>query len=140
MSEQPRHRQKALDLVAAMFALEAPFGEMLAVIAHQSITILADPGARAPYHLRAIEANLFVASNPDGMPAAEVSERNLFHRSPKPITAKGSVVNDVAIADIDAVMRETEARCDKVRAQRRVLAPLQESVVVSDISTEYLHV
>jgi hypothetical protein len=55
-------------------------------------------------------------------------ERNFFHRSPAQAVREARVVNDLASADVDAVMQISAPRCDKVRAQRRLLIPDQEPV------------
>ena len=55
-------------------------------------------------------------------------ERNLFHRSPTQTMREPGVVNDFATADVDSVMQIAVTRCDKVRAQRRLLVTGQGPV------------
>jgi hypothetical protein len=55
-------------------------------------------------------------------------ERNFFHRSSTQTMREPRVVNDLATADVDSVMQIAATKCDKVRAQRRLLVTGQEPI------------
>jgi hypothetical protein len=100
--------------MAAVLALQTPFAEMLAVVAQHTIPVLTDPGTGSTDHLRAFEVNQLARPDPGATSTGEVSERNLFHRSPEQVMAEATVVNDLTVADVDAVMGKAESRSDKV--------------------------
>jgi hypothetical protein len=55
MQRPPGVRQQSLHLVAAMFSVQTPFAEVLAVIAQQTVAILPYAGSRAAGYFLTIE-------------------------------------------------------------------------------------
>ena len=49
-----------------------------------------------------------------------------------PVAAKGTVVNDTALANVDAMMGKAKTRCNEVCAQREFFVSLQKSVLFMD--------
>ena len=96
-----------------MFAAQAPPAEVLAVVAEETITILADPGSRSPNHFLAVEVN-GARSNPESVSMSETRERNLFHRSPVKPMYEGAVMDDPAAADVNTVVGKAKTRCNEV--------------------------
>jgi hypothetical protein len=118
-----------LYLVTAMLTVKAPLAEMFTVVAEQAITVLADPWTRSTDHLRVIEANGFMGPHPDSVSVHEALERDFFYRSSRQVMWEAAVMNDIAAADVDAMMSKAKTRCDEVCAQRRLFVPRQESVL-----------
>lgn len=56
---------------------------------------------------------------------SEMSERNFFHRS-GPTVRDPRVMHDLAIAEVDSVMRTATAGCDQAQFQRGFLLGAQE--------------
>jgi hypothetical protein len=77
--QPPRQREQALHLVAALLIPQAPFAEVLAVVAQDSIAVLAEARTRAVRYLGSIKARLDVGSYPDLTPVREARQRNLCH-------------------------------------------------------------
>ena len=77
--QAPRQRQQVFYLAAAVLIAQAPLAEVLAVVAEDSIAVLAEAGARPARHLASIEARLTMGSYPDRTSLREARERNLFH-------------------------------------------------------------
>src|SRR6185295_8158655 len=100
--ESPRQHERSLHLLAAMFASQTPFAEVLTVIAEKVIAVLADPRPRSPNHFLTGEAGR-ARSNPERMSMSELRESNLLHRPAVKPMYQGAVVNDPAAADVDAV-------------------------------------
>jgi hypothetical protein len=119
--------------------VQAPFAEVLAVVAEHPIAILSHPRTRAADHFSALKANPPTGSDPDTASPHEASKRNLFHRSPERVRPEGPVVNDPPVTDIDTVMDEAEARSEQMRTQRRFLVERQKSVVPPQVVCGYLH-
>src|ERR1700736_2255618 len=67
--------------------------------------------------------------DPDSVPVHEALERDFFYRSSGLVMREAAVVNDIAAADVEAMMSKAETRCDEVCAQRRFFVPRQESVL-----------
>jgi hypothetical protein len=111
--ESPRQHERPLHLLAAMFASQTPFAEVLAVIAEDVIAVLADPRPRSPNHFFTVEAGR-TGSNPERMSMSELRESNLLHRPALKPMYQGAVVNDPAAADVDAVMGKPKARRNQV--------------------------
>jgi hypothetical protein len=61
---------------------QAPLAEVLAVVAEDSIAVLAEARMRPARHLDAVEARLTVSADPDCTSLPEAFQRNLFHRAP----------------------------------------------------------
>jgi len=80
--QSARHLEQKLRLVAALLTAKAPFAEVLAVVAEQSVAIFAEAGARPVNHLGGIEARRAAASNPNSAFLRETCKRYLFHRAP----------------------------------------------------------
>jgi hypothetical protein len=57
-----------------------------------------------------------------------MSERKCFHRPSAQTLCESRVINDLATADVDAVMEIATAGHNKVRTQRRFLAVVNELV------------
>lgn len=102
-------------LVAARRAVQRPLAELLAVVAEQTIAVLASTRAGAPNHFRGIEAGILVEPHAYAVSMSEACERNLFHRSPTEVMCEGTVVHDLSPADVDAVMGKARTRCNEVR-------------------------
>jgi len=126
----PRHRPQAFDLIAAMLAVQAPFGEVLAVVGEETIRVFTETRARTTDDFRALESGSLTRPHPDGEAVSEPRKRNLFHRATPPARTEGTVVDDAAIADVDAVMGEAETRRDEMRAQRGLFVARQKSIVL----------
>jgi hypothetical protein len=116
-SDPAGEMQQLLDLIAALLILHAPLAEMLAVVGEKPVAVFPNAGAGPTRHFRTSEASRSVDSNPDRSAEREASERNLFHRAAAPSNHSGSVVDDVAASDIDAVVGEAVAWRNQVRAQ-----------------------
>jgi hypothetical protein len=101
---------------------------VLTVIGQQPIAVFPHTGSRSVDDLSNVEIGWRVRSHPDVLSAREMSERNFFHRSSAQTVRESRVVNDLASADVDAVMQIAAPRCDKVRTQRRFLVPDQQPV------------
>jgi hypothetical protein len=78
--QPPRQREQALHLVAALLIPQAPFAEVLAVIAQDSIAVLAEARTRAVRYFGSIKARLDMGSHPDLTSVREAHQRNLFYR------------------------------------------------------------
>jgi hypothetical protein len=108
--------------------VQTPFAEVLTVIGQQAIAVLPYSGSCSADDLSNAEIGWRVRYHPDALPAREMSERNFFHRSSAQTVREPRIVNDLASADVDAVMQITKPRCDKVRTQRGLLVPDQKPV------------
>ena len=109
-----RDHERPLHLFAARLAVQTPLTEVLAVVAEEAIAVLADPRARSTDHFLAVEADALVSSKPESVSASETSDRNLFHRSPVEGMYEGTVMNDLAAADVNAVVRIPKPRRNEV--------------------------
>ena len=58
----------------------------------------------------------------------EALDGYLFHRAPAQRLTERAIVDDLAVAGMDAVVCEADSRRDQACAQRRLLATDQESV------------
>jgi hypothetical protein len=134
--DQVKHRKKresgtrkpGFDLEASSRTAQTPFTEVLTVIGHQSIAVFPHTGSCSADDLSNVEIGWRVRSHPDLMSACKMSERNFFHRSSAQTVREPRVVNDLASANVDAVMQIASPGCDKVRTQRGFLVPNQGPV------------
>ena len=83
--------------------------------------MLAETRTRPCHDFAAIEASC-ITSNPDAAPLREILERNVLHRSEPQSAGQPGVVNDAAVADIDAVMAVESSPGNEVRRERWFLA------------------
>jgi hypothetical protein len=116
------------NLEASSRAAQTPFAEVLTVIGQQPIAVFPHPGSCSADDLSNVKIGWRVRSHPHALPAREMSERNFFHRSAAQTVGVPRVVNDLASADVDAVMQIAAPRCDKVRTQRGFWVPDQVPV------------
>ena len=100
---------------------------MLAVVRQKAVAALAQARACACHDLAASEARRIVAHS-DVVTESETLERNLLHRSAPPSVSEAGVMNDAAIADVDAVVTVEGAWRDEMRGKWRLLADPQERV------------
>ena len=120
--------EQALHLRAAVFAVDTPLAQMLAIVAQEPIAILSKSGARAPHDFCALQAMGLSSSDPYRMSISETSERSLFHRSPVPVFGKGGVVHYGAAPHVDTMVCVGETRRHEVRTQRRLFIRRQQPV------------
>jgi hypothetical protein len=107
-------RQPHFHLVAARFAAQAPFAEVLAVVGQQPVAVLTHPGPCPANDLAGVKVGRHIGSDPDGTAAGETRKRNLFHRSSDKAVCESRVMQDFATADVDSVMQITATWCDNV--------------------------
>ena len=107
-----------LYLGAVRFSAQHPRAKVLAIVTQDTIVALAQPRERARQYFARREAGC-VDSNPYRMTVGEFCERNDFHRSAPESKRKTGVVNDKAIAGINAVMGVERARCGEMGRERR---------------------
>ena len=132
-----------LDLKAPRRAAQTPLTEVLAVVGQQPIAIFPHAGSCPAHDFSSVEVGLRVRSHPHAPSAREMSERNFFHRSSAQTVREPRIVNDLASANVDAVMQIAAPGCDEVRAQRRFEVPDQKPVAETNImitsSAEHAH-
>jgi hypothetical protein len=105
--------------------VQTPFAEVFTVVAQQPIAVFPHTGSCSADDLSNVEIGGRVRSHPDPLPAREITERNLFHRSSAQTVREPRVVNDLASTDVDAVMQIAAPGRDKVRTQWGFLVPDQ---------------
>jgi len=93
-----------------VLTVQAPFAEVFAVVAEDSIAVFAEAGARPVRHLDAVEARLTMAAYPDRTSVREARQGNFFHRESAQLAHNGFVVNDVSVTHVDPMMREAPSR------------------------------
>jgi len=123
---KPAHA--AVDLVTSLTAVKAPLAKVLTIVREQSVLILADTRACPPNDLLRSKSCRRTTSHRYGPTAAEVPQRNLFHRSPGQEPGNGTAVDDLSGAHVDTMMNKTGSRCDQVRPDRRLLRVAQNTV------------
>ncbi len=94
---------------------------MFAVVRQDAIATFTQPRARTLNYFFAIEDSSVVA-DPDCVAMREALKRNVFHRCAPESACEAGVVNDTAIANVDAVMCVQQAWCDEMRRNRRLRA------------------
>jgi hypothetical protein len=104
-----------------MLAAQTPLAEVLTVVRPQPVAVLTYPGASPPDHLLTLEVGRNMRFDPYRAAAGESSQRNFFDGAPAQPICESRVVHDLAIANVDSVMQISPARCNEVRAQRRLL-------------------
>jgi len=92
------------------------------------IAIFANPGTGAAHYLLGIEARGWLGSDPNGAAAAELCEKDLFHRSAAYSAREATVLHHPAAAHVDAMMGVAASRRNEVRAQGRLVVRGQKSV------------
>ena len=133
-------RKPRFDLKAPCLAMQTPFTEVLAVVRQQPIAVFADTGSRPTDDVSDIESAWRAGPYPDTLAACETSERNFFHRSTAQTVRETRVVNDLASADVDAVMQIAATGRDEVRTQRRFLVTGQQLIdIIVVSSSEQMH-
>ena len=70
--------------------------------------------------------------DPESVTVHEALERDFFYRPPRQVMCQAAVVDDVAAADVDAMMSKAKTRCDEVRARRWLFVRRQESVMLPE--------
>jgi hypothetical protein len=93
--------------------VQAPLAEVLAVVAEESIAVLADPGPRSPNHFLAAETS-GAGADPQGVSMSETCERNLFNGTPVVPMHEAAVMGNPAAADVDTVVGKTQPGCKEV--------------------------
>jgi hypothetical protein len=117
-----RKLPQALHLVTHWHTARAPLAEVLAVVPEQAVLILANSRARALNDLRRIEAAVLVCAHPDAATVGELLECYLFNRATPVSTCEASVMNDLAVPNVNTVVSESKSRRDEVGAAWRLLA------------------
>lgn len=112
--------QQALDLVASLSALEAPFAKMLAIVPEEMVPILAETGPRAIDDFLGSEPGRHTRSHPYAPPATEALERNLFHRSPGQEPGNGAAMDDLTRTQIDAMVDVSDPGRNEMRTGRGI--------------------
>lgn len=112
-----RPQEPGLDLRTADLAAQTPLAVVLAVVREQPIAVFAEPRASTVDHFRAIKARRRARSNPHGSPVSKVCKGNFFDRSALPASGKPRIVDDLAGADVDAVMGVAASWRDQMRSQ-----------------------
>ena len=126
LADQPRKRQRDVDLEAAGLAVQRPFAEMLAVVREQPVAALAQPRARTTDHLAGAKRRFVVFDDEHRTLLREAFQRNFFDGFADDVVDESAVMHDVAIADVDAVMRKTETGGHQMGAERGFLPPRQK--------------
>ncbi len=118
---------KPIDLLAPALVAHGPCAEVLTVVGQDAIA--AFPQARAcPLHdFATIEAHC-VMSYSDAAALSETLQRNILHRSVPYSAGKPPVVNDTAVADIEAVVAVERPRGDEMSRERRFVIGLQRRI------------
>ena len=111
--------QPTLYLSAAAVAVQAPFAKVLAVVVENAIAVFAESRARASHDFLRFETFHSMGLDPDVTPTRETLERNFLHRSAAPSSGEAGVMNDAAVADVNAVMRVKRAWGDEMCGKRR---------------------
>jgi hypothetical protein len=119
------HDVQAFNLVAAAFVAQDPGAEVLTVVGQQTKTIFTEARTCAFDHLGRVEEPLVVPDQ-DFMAVSEMLEGSRFHRPTSKSIGKSGVVNDAAVADIDAMMRIESARRHEVSGEGRLLASAKQ--------------
>src|ERR1700753_805058 len=107
-------REARMDLLAAAFAEQAPCAEVFAVVGQKPVAVFAEARARAAHRFGARELRKRMRAHRDLVPGGALLERDLRHRPPMRGAGIPRVVNDLAAADIHAVMRIAAALRDEV--------------------------
>ena len=106
--------QPGFNLKAARLIAHAPFAEVLAVVGQQPVAVLAQPGECPAYHLSAVEIPRRSGAGPDRLATGETSERNFFHRPSAQAVPESRVMYDLAVADVDSMVKVAPALGDEV--------------------------
>ena len=112
--------QAGSNLFAAGNAFDTPRAEVLAVVRQQAITVFAETRTGAFDGFEATVTAPRVLDDDDVVSGAEALERDLLDGAAMQRRAKARIVNDLAAADVDAVMAITLANGDEMRAERQV--------------------
>jgi hypothetical protein len=90
-----------------VYAVQAPLHEVLAVVGEQAVTLLAEPRARAANGDFRAHALLAVFDHEHRAAAGKCLQRHLFDGATNDVVHQRTVVHHLAVACIQAVMRET---------------------------------
>ena len=123
---EQRDEEHMLDLIAALLPVQAPFAEVLTVVTEETIRVLADAAARAPNHFLSLGRRAGQRLDRDAMALREALERDFLDRATGQTVSDRPVVHDPAVTRIDPVMREAEARRNKMRADREILTSRED--------------
>src|SRR6201991_1265238 len=113
-----RARKARMHLLAAAFTEQAPCTEVFAVVGQEPVAVFAEARASAADGLPAGELRKRMRHHGDRVPRGKLLERDFRHRATMRGTGITGVMNDLAAADINAVMRIAAALRGKVRAER----------------------
>ena len=102
-------RETGLHLRTAVLAEKHPGAQVLAVIAKQPIPVFTQPRANPADRILPGEHRHGMDANENLAAGGEAFERGLFNRTAMQRASEAGVVNDAAVADIDAVMFVTRA-------------------------------
>jgi hypothetical protein len=114
--------------VAALFSAQAPLAEVLTVVAQDPIVILTEPRAGTLHDLTRTVLHRHPASHRYRSAPTEFPQRNFLHRSPGEEAGNRPTVDDLSVAQVDAVMDEADPRADEVGARRRFLRQAEPAV------------
>ena len=126
-----QRRQEPLRLQAAVLTVHTPLAEVLTVVAQYAVAAFANTRPRTANDLLTSQAIGPWRSDPYRVSVSEACKRNLFHRSPVPVSSEGSIVNDAPGTHVDTVVRVGETRRNEVCAERRLFRCGQSSIAAA---------
>jgi hypothetical protein len=110
---QPEH---SLNLITTRFPAQTPLAEVLAIIGQQSITVLADARTRAANDFFTVKVSGGVTPHPQGPSRGEKCERDFFYRTAAQASGEATVMHDVPLTDVDAMVKIAATSRNHMRA------------------------
>lgn len=120
--------RESLNLVAALLTSQTPFTEVLAIVGQEAVALLSQARLGAVDDFLRRKFRRYPAPHGYRSSSAKVSQRNLLHRSPGEEAGNCPTVYDFSVAHVDAMMDIADARCDQMRAKRRLFRHGQRMV------------
>jgi hypothetical protein len=108
-----------LHLTAAGAAVEAPRDEVLAVVGQQVVLVFAEAAACAAHRFHADELRGRVLTDRDFVAGGELFDGDFLHRAAMQRLREAGIVDDHAVARVDAVVFVARAARDEFGAERR---------------------
>jgi len=114
MNARARMREACMNLFAAAFAEQAPCAEVLAVVRQQAVAVFAEARAGAQHGFFAGILRERMRAHGDGVTVGKCLERDFFDGAAMRGLGETCVVNDLAAADINAVVFVAAALRDQM--------------------------
>ena len=111
----------SFDLSTSADTADTPVAEVLTIVSEQPISVLAETRAGAPDNLARRKVRLGMSDGPHWMTVDKLAQRHLLHRSALPEPREARVMDDLAAADVQAMVVVSTARGDQMSSQSRFL-------------------